>query len=121
MALTTITPNTPYKKYTHGDYGDPSYPGYAVYTNTENSFNEVQYTIGGKMITYTHRSGFDKALDKDDVKKDLTEKLVEEILRRGLIETTYTMDPATKERTFYARMYLAPDNEIKILRTHQNV
>jgi hypothetical protein len=78
--------------------------------------------IGGKLVEYYWRVdplkvGF---MSKEDVKKKLVEGLAETIIDQKLVETTYEHDKFAGEQIYRARMYLAPDAQIKILRELKN-
>lgn len=89
-------------------------------------FNVEQYAIGGELITvkfsydditYLHHSN-----DQDwrqHVRRSLAQQLAEAILTRGLCETMTFRDPITGTQTVAARCYLAPRDQVKILRVHK--
>ena len=82
----------------------------------------TKYVIGGKLVEYYWRVdplkvGF---MSKEDVKKKLVEGLAETIIDQKLVETTYEYDKFAGEQIYRARMYLAPDTQIKILRELKN-
>lgn len=77
-------------------------------------------TIQGKMLIHTHRiSGV--ALDNyvmypGDVKKMMASGLVEELLNSGCIEFTKTHEQHTGDWVFRARVFVVPDDKVRILR-----
>jgi hypothetical protein len=84
----------------------------------------TEYAIGGKLVEYYWRVdplkvGFNN-MSKEDVKRKLVEGLVELIIDQKLVETTYEHDRFAGEQIYRARMYLAPDAQIKILRVLKN-
>ena len=87
-------------------------------------FNTYDYAIGGKMVV--GRAEMDESFsimlqdgDKDAVKQ-IKEKLIHDMakymLENNLVEFTHQDDPITWRRRIAVRAYLAPDDQVKILR-----
>ena len=89
----------------------------------ETIFTTHDYVIGGKLIVgrASMDETFAEILGKDiDAKKRLKEKLVHDlatyILENQLVEFTLHDDPITFSKTIAVRAYLAPNDQVKILR-----
>ena len=103
-------------------YPSPSTP----YTGMGNFQFEVKdHVIGGKMVRvsatmsdeYKHLAMTDMQA-RDQIREHLIKQLVDYILDKGLCEINQMSDPSTMGTTVVARMYLAPNADIKVLRTH---
>ena len=86
-------------------------------------FTTHDYVIGGKLIVgrASMDETFAEILGKDiDAKKRLKEKLVHDLatymLENQLVEFTQVDDPITFSKTISVRAYLAPNDQVKILR-----
>jgi hypothetical protein len=86
-------------------------------------FTTHDYAIGGKLIVgrASMDETFAEILGKDiDAKKRLKEKLVHDLatymLENQLVEFTLHDDPITFNKTIAVRAYLAPNDQVKILR-----
>jgi len=89
------------------------------------SINIEEYAIGGKMITvkghFTReelKHGSDLAW-RAHIRQTLAHKLAIWILENQLCETTSYLDPATHDFVVAARCYLAPKDQVRILRVHK--
>ena len=92
---------------------------------TEPKFDTHEYAIGGKMVvgraTMTDsyklmvEDGDKEAVDR--LKSDLIHQMAQFILENKLVEFTHYDDPITFSRQVAVRAYLAPDSQVKILRT----
>lgn len=84
---------------------------------------ERSYAIGGKLLTAKMMvSEFEALANNEDLKqsvrKNLVEALVEQILSDKLCEfTTYT-DAILMGQMVVARCYLAPSDQVRLLRVH---
>jgi hypothetical protein len=87
-------------------------------------FQSHDYAIGGKMVV--GRAEMDESYtillqngDKDAV-KHIKEKLIHDMaqymLENNLVEFTHQDDPLTFRRKIAVRAYLAPNDQVKILR-----
>ena len=93
------------------------------------TFNTYDYAIGGKMVV--GRAEMDESFtvllqdgDKDAV-KHIKEKLIHDmaqfILENNLVEFTHVDDPMTFRRKIAVRAYLAPNDQVKILRLSKQI
>ena len=99
--------------------------GYGVKMISEPKFDTHEYAIGGKMVT--GRATMDEQYrmmmedgDADAIKR-VKEKLIHDmaqfILENSLVEFTHWDDPITFDRHIAVRAYLAPDNQVRIIRS----
>jgi hypothetical protein len=86
--------------------------------------NTYDYTIGGKMVVgkVTLDPSFSELMLSDaEARKLLKTRLCQELagymLENNLVEFTKMEDLSTLRSTVYVRAYLAPNDEVKILRT----
>ena len=86
-------------------------------------FTSHDYVIGGKLVVgrVNMDQTFAEIVGKNiDAKKRLKEKLVHDMatymLENNLVEFTQQDDPITFTRTIAVRAYLAPNDQVKILR-----
>ena len=86
-------------------------------------FTAHDYVIGGKLVVgrVNMDETFAEIVGKDiDAKKRLKEKLVHDLatymLENQLVEFTQHDDPITFTKTIAVRAYLAPNDQVKILR-----
>ncbi len=93
------------------------------------NFETYDYAIGGKMVV--GRAEMDESYtmllqdgDKDAVKY-IKEKLIHDMaqfmLENNLVEFTHVDDPMTFRRRIAVRAYLAPNDQVKILRLANKV
>ena len=90
----------------------------------ETIFNTHDYVIGGKMVvgkstlSESYRlmmeDGNKEAIDA--VKSELVHKMALYMIENKLVEFTYQDDPMTFSRQIAVRAYLAPNDQVKILR-----
>ena len=83
--------------------------------------SQKEYSIGGKLVTATYTGTYiDKIAWQPDyenmVKERLAEELVRYMMENNLIEFTKQLDPNTDNTLYRAHVYVAPNNQIKILR-----
>jgi hypothetical protein len=88
-------------------------------------FSIKDLAIGGKLIKVTHEvSGYDvakcstEAEFKNHVKKHLAMQLAMYMIEYNLIEFTQFENLSTQSHTVAARCYLAPNEQVKLLRIH---
>ena len=92
-------------------------------------FQTYDYAIGGKMVV--GRAEMDESYtmmlqngDKDAV-KHIKQKLIHDmaqfILENNLVEFTHVDDPITFRRRIAVRAYLAPNDQVKVLRLANKV
>jgi len=91
-------------------------------------FTTHDYIIGGKLVVgrASMDETFAEILGKDiDAKKRLKEKLVHDLatymLENQLVEFTQKDDPMTFSKTIMVRAYLAPNDQVKILRLSNKI
>ena len=96
---------------------------------TDPSFTSWEYAIGGKMVVGRAEmsENFRLMLEDGDniaimqVKEKLTRDLVHHILENKLVEFTHYDDPITFSRKIAVRAYLAPNDQVKILRLSKQI
>lgn len=88
------------------------------------NFEAHDYPIGGKSVVCTYVMTPDTVAQmqsdvhyKEQVKQTLVHQLAEYILEQKLCEFTQQDDPARGTKTIKLRVYLAPNEQVKILRT----
>lgn len=101
------------------------------YYNDESlySVNQIatyDYAIGGKLLVATARLSLDRVLgmedeEKDHIKQTLVKLLVEQMIKEGFVEFTQADESDTMFRVIRARAYVAPDSQVKILRSLKKV
>jgi hypothetical protein len=88
-------------------------------------FQTHDYAIGGKMVVgrATLTEHYRMMMEDGDadaikqVKEKLIHQMAEFILENGLVEFTHQDDPITFNRQIAVRAYLAPNDQVKILRS----
>jgi hypothetical protein len=88
------------------------------------SFETEDYAIGGQMLVVKiELDNLDTLIDTEDYRQHIRQKLAMQLalamLDNALVETTAMQDPGTGRRTIAARCYLAPRDQVKILRVHK--
>ena len=93
------------------------------------TFQSFDYAIGGKMVV--GRAEMDESFvlmmeDGDEtaimqVKEKLTRDLVHFMLENRLVEFTRHDDPSTMRRKLTIRAYLAPSDQVRILRLSNQI
>jgi len=83
-----------------------------------------EYAIGGKLVTAFMRVPYDHiAISKSDeffkklIKTKMVNQIVDKLLEDGLVEITQQEDYANQEIILRAHAYIAPNDQVKILRT----
>ena len=87
-------------------------------------FQTYDYAIGGKMVVgrTSMNESYRMLLEDGDedakkrVKTDLIHQMAEFMLENNLVEFTQYADPMTGGKNIAVRAYLAPNDQIKILR-----
>ena len=89
----------------------------------EPTFTSHDYPIGGKMVVGSCTMSEMDAIDmmdtvdgKNEVKRKLIQQMVDYMLENKLAEFTMLEDHARGTRTFRVRAYLAPNDQVKVLR-----
>ena len=87
------------------------------------TFKFYDYPIGGKMVTGTCRVSEMDAMNmegtiggKEKLKESLLHQLASYMLENKLAEFTMTENPIDGTRIYRVRAYLAPNDQVKILR-----
>ena len=88
------------------------------------NFETYDYPIGGKMVVgrITISESYKQLLEdgdpeaKHEIKKELIDQMALYMLENKLVEFTYYDDPLSNRRNIAIRAYLAPDDQVKILR-----
>lgn len=76
-----------------------------------------EYAIGGKLITVQFKADDLFNPNPDSIKSQLVSNLSEYILRNNFVEFTKIPNPYNGSTTYIARCYLAPNDQVKILRS----
>ncbi len=86
-------------------------------------FQSYDYIIGGKLVvgkaTLSEEYSYLMKVDmdaKDRLKHHMVQQLVEYILNNKLCEFTQMDDPLSGDKRVMVRAYMAPDDQVKILR-----
>lgn len=84
-------------------------------------FDIKHYTIGGKLVTGTYAVSQYTILEQNVttqlVKENLLKQLIDYVLTNNLAEFTRIENPIDQKVVYRVRCYLAPDDQVKILRT----
>lgn len=88
-------------------------------------FDVYEYAIGGKMVVGRARMSheFKTMLEdgdadaRDKLKFDLIHQMADYMLQNKLVEFVYQDDISTGDRMIAVRAYLAPDDQVKIIRS----
>ena len=91
-------------------------------------FTHQDITIGGKLVRCTMEFPEQRILSfgsekvfRDYVKSEMSYDMAKYMLANHLIEFTQMRNPQTLSTMINARCYLAPDDQVKILRMHYAV
>ena len=100
-------------------------PAQFNWNDEELTFKTKDYPIGGKIVSTSLEITFadtDRFLSDDDFKRAIKERMATHLIKcmmeNNLIEFTKIEDSMTGSYRLHARCYLAPDDQVKILRTH---
>lgn len=94
------------------------------------TFQTYDYAIGGKMVVgkaiLSHEYSELVFQNTDDeakrkIKSSLVHQMAEFMLENKLVEFTYHVDQASMRYQVMARAYLAPDDQVKILRVANKI
>ncbi len=84
-----------------------------------------EFAIGGKLVRVFEQLSVASAYHfdndqqfREELKRRLVQSLVEYIIENRLVECTAMHRPDTQMTQVMARMYLAPNDQIKLLRVH---
>jgi hypothetical protein len=92
-------------------------------------FQSYDYAIGGKMVVgrATMSDHYRMLLEDGDddarknIKRELIMQMADYMLQNNLVEFTYQDNPMDMSRTIAVRAYLAPNDQVKILRLANKV
>ena len=106
----------------HASTNDPAQFNWA---DEKFTFKTMDYPIGGKLVSGSLDITFadtNRFLTDDDFKNAIKQRmathLVKCMIENNLIEFTKIEDSKTGSYRLHARCYLAPNDQVKILRTH---
>jgi hypothetical protein len=91
------------------------------------TFKTLDIPIGGKLITVTVALTEGQNLSMTDIqarnhfKNEIAKLLATHMLENNLVETTQYVDKLDYTKRVNVRCYLAPNDQIKILRTHYDI
>ena len=103
----------------------PNLPWGQLPLGFDNPVEVTDLAIGGKMVTIKSEiSDINLQHMNDDVwrqtiRSELAHKLATFILQAGLCEITTMQTPHSFSRTVAIRCYLAPNDQVKLLRIHK--
>lgn len=93
----------------------------------QSQFETIDYGIGGKLICASRQVDYLEELkynSEDDYKRllklDMATELARFMIENNLIEFTRLTDHNTMIDKIFARCYLAPDDQVRLLRVHKN-
>jgi hypothetical protein len=88
-------------------------------------FKFTDHLIGGKLVISSVKIPVSLLMQvnndtelKDTMKQTMAKNLVAYMISENLIEFTQRYDPSSQGYELHARCYIAPDSQVKILRTH---
>jgi hypothetical protein len=91
-------------------------------------FTAHDYAIGGKLIQgkVVLDASYEELMNTDHearmrVKTALVQQLAEYMLENKLVEFTQATEPASYRKIVYVRAYVAPDDQVKILRVANKI
>jgi hypothetical protein len=100
-------------------------PNWGIDPYTDFNFTYKDVAIGGKLVTGTIRMSEDKmmAVQSDHMLKQylrtsMATQMGEYMISNGLVEFTQMRDSISFDTIVKARCYLAPNDQVKILRMH---
>jgi len=96
---------------------------------TDPTFTSWDYAIGGKMVVGRAEMSEDFRMMLEDgdataimqIKEKLTRDMVSFMLENKLVEFTHHDDPITFRRQIAIRAYLAPNDQVRILRLSKQI
>jgi hypothetical protein len=98
------------------------YPA-SVPPNSDVDFKTYEYIIGGKLVVgkaIMDEAYSDMLMSDDDARMQIKKKLISDmaqyILENNLVEFTMHDDPLSMRKAVMVRAYLAPNEQVKILR-----
>jgi hypothetical protein len=102
-------------------------PNWGINPYLDFEFTYKDIPIGGKLVQGTIRISADKMVAvgsnhelKQFLRSTMAQQMSEYMISNGLVEFTQMKDHITFDTIVKARCYLAPNDQVKILRTHYN-
>lgn len=96
---------------------------YSAFDDLHMTFDFAEYAIGGKLVTasatmpaFELANMLHEPAGKDELKEKILKILVNHILEKNLVSFTKMENILDNTVSIVCRMYLAPDDQIKILR-----
>lgn len=85
---------------------------------SKGDFEIKEYAIGGKLVTMRLVIGGYEAelLTKEQIKQKMASQLAQAMVDNKLIEFTKLVDPMTANVIIHGRCYVAPNEQVKIIR-----
>jgi hypothetical protein len=103
-------------------------PNWGIDPYSDFNFTYKDVAIGGKLMTGTIRVSEDKMMAvqsdhmlKQYLKSSMAQQMGEYMISNGLVEFTQMRDNISFDTIVKARCYLAPNDQVKILRMHYDV
>jgi hypothetical protein len=100
-------------------------PNWGIDPYTDFNFTYKDVAIGGKLVTGTIRIPEHKMVDvlsdhemKQYLRTSMATQMGEYMISNGLVEFTQMRDNISFDTIVKARCYLAPNDQVKILRIH---
>lgn len=103
----------------------PNLPWGQMPLGFDNPVEVTDLAIGGKMVTIRSEISDVNLQHMNDetwrqtIRSELAHKLATFILQHGLCEITTMQTPHSMSRTIAIRCYLAPNDQVKLLRIHK--
>ena len=103
----------------------PNLPWGQLPLGFDNPVEVTDLAIGGKMVTIRSEISDVNLQHMNDetwrqtIRSELAHKLATFILQHGLCEITTMQTPHSMSRTIAIRCYLAPNDQVKLLRIHK--
>jgi len=100
-------------------------PNWGIDPYTDFNFTYKDIAIGGKLVQGSLRLSEDKMMAvqsdhmlKQYLRSSMAQQMGEYMISNGLVEFTQMRDSISFDTIVKARCYLAPNDQVKILRTH---
>lgn len=103
-------------------------PNWGINPYQDFNFTYKDVAIGGKLVQGTIRLSEDKMVMvhsdyemKQYLRSSMAQQMCEYMISNGLIEFVQMKDNLSFDTIVKSRCYLAPNDQVKIIRTHYNV
>ena len=95
--------------------------GFWMNDMTTSNQNNTLAAISGEMVIVAKKFDASGMIKKtpDELKKELLEMLVDELMNRGCVEFTQSYDTMQDITTVRARIYATPNDQVSILRLNK--